>query len=122
MMDDLEEGSLPVHRGTQMEEKAQPRDAVSPSPPHTTTTHQPTHRARSQGKDDDDDGNHDVGNHDDNDFLGLTNVPRSQLVLERAVAPCIPGHEIRRSRARNASPHIDVRASGMQSMLRDSTI
>ena len=51
-----------------------------------------------------------------------TNVPRSQLVLERAVAPCIPGHEIRRSRARNASPHIDVRASGMQSMLRDSTI
>ena len=50
MMDDLEEGSLPVHRGTQMEEKAQSLDAVSPSPPHTTTTHQPTHRARSQGK------------------------------------------------------------------------
>ena len=55
MMNDLEEGSLPVHRGTQMEEKAHSLDAVSPSPPHTTTTHQPTHRARSQGKDDDDD-------------------------------------------------------------------
>ena len=48
MMDDLEEGSLPVHRGTQMEEKAHSLDAVSPSPPHTTTTHQPTHRARSR--------------------------------------------------------------------------
>ena len=50
MMDDLEEGGMPVHRGTQMEEQAHPLDAVSPSPPHTTTTHQPTHRARSQGK------------------------------------------------------------------------
>ena len=60
MMDDLEEGSLPVHRGTQMEEKAQPLDAVSPSPPHTTTTHQPTHRARSQGKYDDDNDDDDV--------------------------------------------------------------
>ena len=52
MMDDLEEGSLAVHRGTQMEEKAQSLDAVSPSPPHTTT-HQPTHRARSRGTEND---------------------------------------------------------------------
>ena len=55
LMDDLEEGSLPVHRGTQMEETSHSLDAVSPSPPHTTTTHQPTHRAISQGKHDDDD-------------------------------------------------------------------
>ena len=60
MMDDVEEGGMPVHRGTQMEEKAQSLDAVSPSPPHTTTTHQPTHRARSQGKGDDNDDDDDV--------------------------------------------------------------
>ena len=64
MMDDLEEGGMPVHRGTQMEEQAHPLDAVSPSPPHTTTTHQPTHRARSQGKDDEDD------DEDDDEYYG----------------------------------------------------
>ena len=49
-----------------------------------------------------------------------TNVARSQLVFERAVAFCIPCPEIRRSRVRKVPPDIDFSASRTQSIIRGS--